>query len=331
MAGRSRIETKLGTRIGAALVQKGLVSAEQLDTALEKQRDLGGTLGASLLEIGALEEQDLGEALAEQLGVRYAPPGMLQEVRGPVRKVLTRPLLWKHRAVPFKLAARTLHLLVADVHNLSGLSKKTGYRIVPWLAPEVRVHLELQRHFKIPPSPRYVEIARRLEGGDAKAATADADSLRERLARADDANHAAHIALDHAAKLVPTCILFRVEDGEARVWDVRGHAMHPDARESFVAPAMSGSPLELLVIHPFYRGAVPDERAYRSFFIDLDLVTPREMILVPIKVAGRLVAILYGDGGPSDPIPTPLEEQRRLAQKLGLALTMILIRSKIQE
>jgi hypothetical protein len=55
------------------------------------------------------------------------------------------------------------------------------------------------------------------------------------------------------------------------------------------------------------------------------------MTLVPIKVAGRLVAILYGDGGPSDPIPTPIEEQGRLAKKLGLALTMILIRSKIRE
>jgi hypothetical protein len=66
-------------------------------------------------------------------------------------------------------------------------------------------------------------------------------------------------------------------------------------------------------------------------FVDLEVAVPREMVLVPIKVAGKLVAILYGDGGPSDPIPTPFEEQRRLARKLGLALTMILIRSKIRE
>jgi hypothetical protein len=359
----------LRNRIGDALVQKGLVSANQLDAALEKQCDVGGPLGASLLELGFVDERDLGQALSEQLGVRYAPVELLRDLKGPVRKALSRPLLWKHRAVPFMLQGRTLHLLVADVQTLSGLSTKTGYRIVPWLAPEVRVHRELQRHFKIPLSPRYAEIIARLETCEARSATSSppptwsrpepdeaidrqagdgeraeqadpcsetpttqgSDSLQEQLARADDADDAVRVVLDHAIEQMGICILFRVEEGEARIWDVRGHSISPDVRASFVVPAFSGCVLELLTVHPAYRGPVPNEKAYRRFFIELDLEVPDEIVLLPIKVAGQLVAILYGDAGESRVISAPFAEQHRLARKLSLALTMILIRHKIKE
>jgi hypothetical protein len=89
--------------------------------------------------------------------------------------------------------------------------------------------------------------------------------------------------------------------------------------------------LELLTVHPAYRGPVPNEKAYRRFFIELDLEVPDEIVLLPIKVAGQLVAILYGDAGESRVISAPFAEQHRLARKLSLALTMILIRHKIKE
>jgi hypothetical protein len=352
ITGESLVETVVGHRIGDALVQKGLVSPEQLGAALEKQSDLGGPLGASLLELGFVDERDLGQALSEQRGVRYAPLGMVRSIKTSARKALTRPLLWKHRAVPFKLEGDTLHLMVADLRNLSGLSTKTGYRIVPWLAPEVRVHRELQRHFKIPMSPRYSEIADRLESGesppepssarwlgqDADAAIdrpaealPDSDSFRASLIQAEDGDDAVRIVLDRTAGQMATCILFRIKDGVARVWDLRGHMMNPDVRASFAVPAMSGSLLELLAVHPAYRGPVPDERPYRRFFVELDLPMPREIVLVPVKVAGRLVGILYGDSGVSGEIEAPFDEQNRLGQKLGLALTLMLIRRKILE
>jgi hypothetical protein len=318
-----------GARIGDALVERGLVSEEQRDQALEKQCDLGGTLGASLLELGFIDEQDLGQALSELRGIRYATRGMLRKLKSPVRNALPRPLLWKHRVVPFRLVGNTLHLLVSDVRNLTGLSRKTGYRIVPWLAPEVRVHQELHRHFKIPLSKRYADIAEQLEGADAHAAAAN--SLREQLIRVGDDDEAVSIVLDYAAKQMSTCVLFRVIDGEATIWDVRGHTMSPHARENFSVPSASGSLLEILQIHPTYRGPVPNEAPYHRFFAELELETPREVILLPIKVVGQVVGILYGNAGPDGEIATPFMEQQLLARKLGLALTLILIRNKIRD
>jgi hypothetical protein len=144
-------------------------------------------------------------------------------------------------------------------------------------------------------------------------------------------NDAASIVLDHAAGQMAHCILFRLKEGEARIWDLRGHAMGPRARTTFAVPAASGNPLELLAVHPSYRGAVPDEPAYRRFFANLGLAVPRDIALVPIEVAGRRVAILYGDAGPSGEIAAPFADQLQLGRKLVLAMTMVLIRNKIRE
>ncbi len=84
-------------------------------------------------------------------------------------------------------------------------------------------------------------------------------------------------------------------------------------------------------MHPSYRGAVPEEKAYLEFFDALGLAVPREIALVPIEVAGRRVAILYGDAGALGEIAAPFADQLQLGRKLVLAMTMVLIRNKIRE
>jgi type IV pilus assembly protein PilB len=57
--------------LGAILVEKGWVSHEQLDAALEQAKISGMRLGETLLARGWLFEPELACALAEQSGLRY--------------------------------------------------------------------------------------------------------------------------------------------------------------------------------------------------------------------------------------------------------------------
>jgi MSHA biogenesis protein MshE len=56
-------------RIGDLLVQQGVVTEEQVNTALEKQRDTGLPLGESLIELQYLTEDVLVNTLSEQLHI----------------------------------------------------------------------------------------------------------------------------------------------------------------------------------------------------------------------------------------------------------------------
>ena len=57
--------------LGAILVQKGWITHEKLDAALERARVTGMRLGETLLAGGWLFEPELAYALAEQSGFRY--------------------------------------------------------------------------------------------------------------------------------------------------------------------------------------------------------------------------------------------------------------------
>lgn len=56
-------------RLGDLLLEKKLITAEQLEQALAEQREIGGKLGELLVNMGALEAQVLAEALAGFFGL----------------------------------------------------------------------------------------------------------------------------------------------------------------------------------------------------------------------------------------------------------------------
>jgi type IV pilus assembly protein PilB len=67
----SFFEHEVRPMLGSILVQKGWITHERLDTALEEVKVTGMRLGETLLARGWLFEPELAAALAEQAGLRY--------------------------------------------------------------------------------------------------------------------------------------------------------------------------------------------------------------------------------------------------------------------
>jgi hypothetical protein len=100
--------------LGSILVQKGWISHEKLDAALERARITGMRLGETLLAGGWLFEPELAAALAEQSGLRY-----VDLVRHPLDPTAARllPLEVARRmfAVPIRfLDSGRIEVAVAD-------------------------------------------------------------------------------------------------------------------------------------------------------------------------------------------------------------------------
>ena len=58
--------------IGQILITRGLIGNEDLERALELQRERGDKLGKILVDMGYLAHRDLLAALSEQLGLPIA-------------------------------------------------------------------------------------------------------------------------------------------------------------------------------------------------------------------------------------------------------------------
>jgi hypothetical protein len=155
----------MSRRLGDVLIATGKINEAQLHRALTAQLVLGGHLGTSLLEMGLLDEESLGEALARMSGVPYADFDTLSRIPYAVVRSLPARLVQKHKVIPLRLDGRILHLAMIDPRNILAIDEisfVTGYRIVPWVSPEVRILQALEKYYDVARSPRFVTLAQEL-------------------------------------------------------------------------------------------------------------------------------------------------------------------------
>lgn len=160
-------------KVGEVLIEKGLITPDQLEIALRNQLILGGHLGTCLLELGFVEEDRLGETLAEVLQVPYATPAVLRAVQPPTLRSLPKRVAEEFQVLPIDRKDRTLHVAMVDPKDLAkldALAFVSNHKIVPWIAPEVRIVEALERYYNIPRRTRYIAIARSIDRGAAGSA-----------------------------------------------------------------------------------------------------------------------------------------------------------------
>jgi type IV pilus assembly protein PilB len=138
-----------GARLGALLLERGLITPEQLEAALAEQRRTGDLLGRILVERGYVSKQALGEALAFQRGQAY-----LNLTEAPIDEELVRSLpewvVAQYRVVP---VARTEdEVLVGmvdptDVEAMDVVASQLGSRVRPAFITEVDFDWAYSRFF----------------------------------------------------------------------------------------------------------------------------------------------------------------------------------------
>ncbi len=388
-------------RLGELLIARGLLTQEQLDEALQTQLISGGHLGTSLLDLGFINERDLGESLAEIKRVNLATQETLSEIPQSVINLLPAMLAEKHLAVPLKVEDDTLHVAVVSPQKLSALSSRTGYRIVAWIAPEVRIYEALETYYGIARRPRYARLCKEIDdesfrkdraltaarlrqapaaeavaestiGSDAQIDIPEADfgygtdwrtiadefcneddeaqpeksekkklrttrqpprieidDVLDRICAADYKEEVSEALLDYASQRLKTCMLLSVRSQLARIWDCRGLKLGTETIRSLRWPVIGGSIFALLLGRSHYRGPVPDDAACRHFYGTLRMKAPAEVLLCPIYVNDRLVAIFYGDGG-ADGLEGDTEPFLLLGDKLSLAIHLLILKMKIR-
>lgn len=138
--------------VGLLLLQRGLVSQDQLRTALGKQREAGkGRIGYWLRELGLVDEHSLTSALAQQYGCAVFP---LERLPSPVtlENLLPFTLLESVCAVPAYAESDKGSLYLAfgdrlDRSTLFAVEQMLGRPTIGCVAKESVVY-ELLEHYR---------------------------------------------------------------------------------------------------------------------------------------------------------------------------------------
>ncbi len=120
-------------RLGELLIQQGVLTPQQLERALELQREERGLLGEVLLRMGAVRQTDLGRALAEQHGVPFVA---LEDetVDSQVAMLLPETFCREHVVLPYRVEGTTLGVAMVQPDNLwviSEIELLSGYEVAP--------------------------------------------------------------------------------------------------------------------------------------------------------------------------------------------------------
>lgn len=120
-------------RLGELLLESGMITEAQLQTALEEQRRSRKKLGDVLLEQGVLTEHQLIEALEFQLGIPHATLARL-ETDPKLTEVVSEQMAKRHQVLPIRVDGRKLMVAMADPLDLfviEDLRISTGFTIEP--------------------------------------------------------------------------------------------------------------------------------------------------------------------------------------------------------
>ncbi|MDX2268504.1 MAG: type II secretion system ATPase GspE [Bryobacter sp.] len=136
-------------RLGERLVARQLISTEELNQALELQKERKEKLGKILVDLGFLAARDLLAELSAQLQVPLvtleAGPATAPEI-----EKLSPRFLRQSRIFPLAFDGSVLRLAMADPLDfevLAAVATSTGLRVEPALAAEAEIDEALQRHF----------------------------------------------------------------------------------------------------------------------------------------------------------------------------------------
>jgi general secretion pathway protein E len=164
------------------LIERQKIEAEDLERALELQRERGDKLGKILVDMGLIAQRDVLAALAEQLGVPLvtvdvdSPPPAAPELEG-----LSQRFLRQCRTFPLSIQDSVLTIAMADpldFDTVAAVGAFSGLEVRTALAAEQEILDALEKH--------YGEDERQLQAGEGEdeQAVADLEHLRDMASEA---------------------------------------------------------------------------------------------------------------------------------------------------
>jgi type IV pilus assembly protein PilB len=186
----------MAVRIGELLLKEKRISPEQLQEALNYQRQHGGKLGFNLIKLGYVKDDEITALLSKQYGVPSIALGSF-DVDAAVVKLVPAETAQKYQIIPLSRSGATLTIAMTDPTNVFAMDDikfMTGYNVEPVVASETAVIDAIAKYYgktsagaggsgggnAVPSGPTALEVASKaLEEMPSLADAGDVEVLEE--------------------------------------------------------------------------------------------------------------------------------------------------------
>ncbi|HEX9780601.1 MAG TPA: hypothetical protein VGB20_05235 [bacterium] len=144
-----RIITK---RIGEVLIERTVITRQQLEQALAHQRGHGGMLGQILIQLGFANEAEIALALTAQYGFPYLPLENY-EVDEDLMAVVPERVARQYCLIPVDRIGNALTLAMADPTNVQAIEDiemLTKCVVQTFVSTPSEIKSAIQKYYKKP-------------------------------------------------------------------------------------------------------------------------------------------------------------------------------------
>jgi type IV pilus assembly protein PilB len=115
-----RFRKKVNKLLGNILVEKGIITKEQLKEALEVQAKKGGVIGEVIVHLGYATEEEIAQCLSYQYGFAYL---VLEnyEITQDVIKLIPKNVASHYCLIPLDRISNTLTVAMANPLNVEAI------------------------------------------------------------------------------------------------------------------------------------------------------------------------------------------------------------------
>ena len=128
-------------KIGEILIERGLITDNELDFALDMQKLSHEKLGEVLINNKITTPEDIAKALASQLDVEYVDLNK-KNISGEMARVVRRNTAKQHHLIPLQKQGDVLYVAMEDPLNYYGMDevrKATNLRVIPFIATKAAI------------------------------------------------------------------------------------------------------------------------------------------------------------------------------------------------
>src|SRR5574339_134803 len=146
----------MAVRIGELLLKEKRITPEQLQEALNYQRQHGGKLGANLVKLDFVKDEEITALLSKQYGVPSIAINQF-EIDPTVIKLIPGETARKYQIVPLSRSGATLTIAMTDPTNVFAMDDikfMTGYNVEPVVASEGAVAEALDKYYPTAPAKK---------------------------------------------------------------------------------------------------------------------------------------------------------------------------------
>jgi len=137
--------------LGKILIERGLITQDQVGQVLQVQEKQGGYFGEILVDLGYVEERDIVTALVIQCHVPYIAIDRY-DIDQSTLQLVPRAIAEKYKVIPLDQVNKILSIVMADPLDMevkNELQNITSCRLVPFIATQGEIEKAIHRGYDL--------------------------------------------------------------------------------------------------------------------------------------------------------------------------------------